>query len=387
MNRKQLRSAGFTMVELMVAMVIGLFIALALITMLINVSRNNTELTNTNRLVENGRFAAQIVASDLLHTGYWGGYIPNFDDLKFSGVPTLSSIVGGSAPTAIPDPCAAFSTWTDEYKANFIAIPVAASNVSSTGTPPFCSTLVTSPKASSDVLVVRHAETCVAGSGTNECADTTGAAFPDLYFQASKCDTDTLTYVLGTTGFGLKKRSGTTECGATADVRRVTSALYYVKDNGSSGMPALMRSTMAAGGADPAHQAAQPLVDGVEYFRVEFGIDSVSDSGAAVTATQAINWASTTVQNSPTNRGDGIPDGAYVHCTQAAPCTTFQMMNAVSARIYILVRAENATANYTDGRTYAMGSTSVGPFNDHYKRHLFVQTVRFHNVSGRRETP
>jgi type IV pilus assembly protein PilW len=46
-----------------------------------------------------------------------------------------------------------------------------------------------------------------------------------------------------------------------------------------------------------------------------------------------------------------------------------------------------AEAGYTDGKTYSLGTTTLGPFNDNFKRHVFSSTVRLNNISGRRETP
>lgn len=390
-HARRLRSAaGFTMVELMISLALGLLIILALVTMLINVNRNNSELGNSNRLIENGRFAAQLLASDISHAGFWSGYVPNFDSLQFTGTPALASTAGGSVPTAVPDPCLPYTvvTWTDEYKANLVGIAVQSSDIPAALTKPFCDTVLTNPKANTDVLVVRHAETCIAGSGTNECA----AVDPTkLYFQASTCETDPAAYVLSTTGHTLQRRTGVTACSGIADIRRFASTIYYVRDDGGTSLPTLMRSqmgTVTVAGVDlPGHMPAQALVEGVEAFRVEFGVDSVSDSGAAATATVAVSWADEAVKNSPTNRGDGIPDGAYVRCTQAAPCSTYQLMNTVAARIYVLVRSERKTPGYTDEKTYTMGAVTAGPFNDGYKRHLFTQTVRFVNISGRRETP
>lgn len=382
-------SAGFTLVELMISMTLGLLIILALITMLINVNRNNSELSYSNRLIENGRFATQILASDIQHAGFWGGHVPNYDDMTYTDAPDLATVAGGQVPTAVPEPCTPYNvgTWTSEYVANLIGVHIQGSDIPASLTAPFCSGVITNPKANTDVLVVRHAEGCVAGSGSAECSDTTGAAFPDVYFQASRCGTDTETFVLGTTGLNLHNRDCETGTATIAPIRRFASTLYYVKDDGTN-PPTLMRSTFAATtSAAATHQPAQPLVENVESFRVEFGIDNKSDSGGTVTFTAEVNWADPKNKTSPTNRGDGIPDGAYVRCTQAAPCSAEDMANTVAAKIYILVRAERRTASYQDTKTYRMGSVTAGPFNDGYKRHLFTQTVRLVNVSGRRETP
>jgi type IV pilus assembly protein PilW len=399
--------AGFTLVELMISMTLGLLIILALITMLISVNRNNNELGSSNRLIEGGRFTSQLLASELVHAGYWGGHLPNYDDLTTPGAPVLASIAGGQVPTALPEPCTAYDpvTWTPEHKANLIGIHVQGSDVTPGGTIPYCSTasVLTSAKPNTDVLVVRHVEPCLVGAGANECSNTLGAANPDVYFQASRCGTDTETFVLSTTGHGLHNRDCDTATPTLAPIRRFASSMYYVKDDGTN-PPTLMRSVFQADGAAPKHLAAQPLVEGVEGFRLEFGIDRLSDTGANVTQTAAISWADPANKNSPTNRGDGIPDGSYVRCPQGAPCTPAQLVNAVAVKMFVLVRAERKTPGHTDTKVYKLGSNNacaddaaaaasqtcaptMGPFNDGYKRHVFHQTVRLINVSGRRETP
>jgi len=48
-----------------------------------------------------------------------GWVLPQFDNLSFTGVP-------GDAPTAVPDPCAAYSTWDSTYRINLLGTPVQA---------------------------------------------------------------------------------------------------------------------------------------------------------------------------------------------------------------------------------------------------------------------
>jgi type IV pilus assembly protein PilW len=101
----------------------------------------------------------------------------------------------------------------------------------------------------------------------------------------------------------------------------------------------------------------------------------------------AINWADATDRMTPSNRGDGSPDGSFVHCSVAAPCTADQLVNVVAVKLYVLARSTEVSPGHTDTRTYNLGSATLGPFNDHYKRHAFSTTVRLTNVTGRRETP
>lgn len=64
---------GFTLVELMVAVTIGLLIVAALLALYLNITRTNTEMAKANSLIENGRFAIQLIQNDLIHAGFWGG--------------------------------------------------------------------------------------------------------------------------------------------------------------------------------------------------------------------------------------------------------------------------------------------------------------------------
>ena len=159
------------------------------------------------------------------------------------------------------------------------------------------------------------------------------------------------------------------------------------------GIPTLVRSQFGldtvGGVTSPQFKAAESMIPGIDGFRVEFGVDSVSATGAALgTASfQALPvFPNPAKLITPSNRGDGYPDGAYVRCP-AAGCTPFQLANTVAVKIYVLVRSENSTPSYQDVKTYQLGTSILGPFNDGYKRHLFTQTVRLSNISSRRETP
>jgi len=373
---------GFSLIELMVAVTISLLIMAAILTLYVDISRNNSEMAKTNVQIENGRFAIQLLQSDIAHGGFWDGYIPDFDDLTLTAAPV-------AAPTAVPDPCQAYTSWTAGDKDNLLGIPVQAYD----DVPSGC-TQLTNKKADTDVLVMRHAETCVPGVGNCEAS-----ASGKLYFQASLCADDLAPYVLDTNGFTLHQRAvpaGLTSCADAASpnfssIRKFISNIYYIRDYSvtpGDGIPTLMRSQFDLSGGNLAHQDAEALIEGIEGFRVELGIDGFSDTGAAVNYNQAVNWADPNNKDSPTNRGDGAPDGVFVRCTTAVPCTAAQLANTVVVKLYVLVRSLETTPGYIDAKTYRLGSsTSLGPFNDGYKRHVFSTTVRLTNISGRRETP
>ena len=82
------QQAGFSLVELMVALALGLLILVGLSTLFANTSVARGEIDKACRQIENGRFALQTLTDDIRHAGYYGA-------LAFPP----------AAPAAMPDPC------------------------------------------------------------------------------------------------------------------------------------------------------------------------------------------------------------------------------------------------------------------------------------------
>jgi type IV pilus assembly protein PilW len=371
------RQGGFSLVELMISMLIGLVIIGALVTLFVNTSGNNRELARANSMIENGRFAIKVLEDDLVHAGYWSGFVPMFDDQTSNDVPT-------DVPTAVPDACLAYdpADWDAAYKTNLVGIPLQAYDDPAAADLATCVTdgIIDDYQADTDLLLVRHTEPCVPGEAGNCEADVAG----NLYMQASFCETDATPYVFDTAGYALTRLN----CATVAEKRKFVSNLYYIRDyavTAGDGIPTLVRSQFDLSGA-LAHQAPVALVEGIEAFRIELGVDDVSKTGADVDYTDAVDWLDPDDRTTPTNRGDGVPDGDYARCSP--DCTVDELMNVTSARIYVLARSREASPNYTDSKTYTLGSAGdVGPFNDNFKRHVFTTTVRLTNIAGRRMSP
>src|ERR671925_1972308 len=83
------RAGGFSLVELMISLTIGLLLLTALATIFANSSRTQREVTLSAQQIENGRYAIDLVSEDLRHAGFWGYYGVN-----------------DTAPGVMPDPCA-----------------------------------------------------------------------------------------------------------------------------------------------------------------------------------------------------------------------------------------------------------------------------------------
>jgi type IV pilus assembly protein PilW len=380
---------GFSLVELMVSIVIGLVILAAMVALFVNSSGSNRELARANTLIENGRLAIELLESDVVHAGYWGAYMPEFDDQTFGGT-ELPLDPPTDVPTAVPDPCLPYDTpWSAADQINYLHVPVNVYDSAVT-----CAGILLDKAGVTDVLVVRHAELCEAGSGGNCEGDIDG----NVYFQSSRCPAeDAERFQLGTADevdFDLQQLN----CTNLAEKRKFVQNIYYIRDYAvtpDDGIPTLVRSSfnMANPGDVPAQQPAVAMIEGIEGFRVELGIDNVSEpyagqpNGTAVNYAEGVEWLDPDTRDTATNRGDGSPDGAFIECTTAVPCTVDQLMNVTAIKIYVLVRSREPAPNYTDTKTYQVGSTVMGPFNDGFKRHVYVSTLRLPNVAGRRQTP
>ncbi len=374
MNRiKRIRQSGLSLIELMVAVAISLVILAALVALFVNTNRSNREFARANSMIENGRLAVQVLENDVIHAGYWGTYVPDFDDQTAAAVPD-------DVPTAIPDPCLAYNpaNWTDAYIDNLIGMSIQVYDDATV-----CAGIVANQLAGTDVLIVRHLEPCIPGGPSPNCD---AAVAGRLYFQSTLCTTDVVDRVLDTAGFTLLQR----DCVTPAEMRRFMSSIYYVRDfavTAGDGIPTLMRSQFDLAGGVLEHQPAVPLIEGIEGFRVELGVDDLSETGAAVDFTEAVEWADPETRTTAINRGDGVPDDAFLSCTTAAPCSADALMNLTAVKFYVLARSRETSLGHTDTKTYDLGTTTLGPFNDAFQRHVFMTTVRLPNISGRRLTP
>jgi hypothetical protein len=240
--------------------------------------------------------------------------------------------------------------------------------------------------------VVRHVNTlptCLPGQTEGCEAEVSGK----LYFQASRCTTDTNDYVLATSGHNLHERN----CTTLAPKRRFISNLYYVRDyavTAGDGIPTLVRSEFDLDSGAVKATAAVALIEGVEGLRVQLGVDRISDAGNDIIDLSddsdpyrdPVDWADAKHLTSPTNRGDGVPD-EYIHCSGA--CTVDRLINVVAVKLHLLVRSQTVSQGYVDGKSYTLGDQTITPVSTEtgYKRHVFSTVVRLNNVSGRRETP
>lgn len=336
--RNRTRQTGFSIVEMMISITIGLLILAGLTSILVNNSRARTEIERANRQIENGRYALQLLSDDLKLAGYLAEFDP--------GNMTL--------PTTLPNPCL---TSPDDLQA---ALPLHVQGYDNAATIPSC---LSDVKSGTDILVIRRASTCEAGVAG--CAAAASDGTP--YFQASLCFNATeLSFPIVTNAsyLGSYYQLDTNlasltltrrDCTTVADIHRYRTHIYFIANNNNAGdgIPTLKRAELGPG---PAFTIVA-LVDGIENLQIQYGIDS------------------------PTV--DGIAD-IYM----ANPGTIANWGAAVSAKINLLARNTEITAGYSTTKIYTLGYDASGnpiedSFTDNYKRHAYQSQVRLNNPAGR----
>ena len=375
------KHGGFSLVEILIATVLGLIIVAALTTLYGDVSRANREMAKTNGQIENARFAMQFLQNDLIHAGYWNAFVPEFDDLTFVDPPS-------DYPGSRPDPCKAVGTWTSADLDALLGIVVEVYDDTPETPAHWTCTFVDDRLPDTDLLVVRHADTCAAGVGNCEAFDAN-----QLYFQASNCAGELdlgNTYALDPNQIQIRKER---DCTTDAAKRKFVQTIYYVRDyavSAGDNIPTLVRSEFGWDGSGLVQQPAQALVEGIERFRVELGLDLESETGEVVDPNSPILWVDPDEWRAARNRGDGIPE-SFFHSSDRPGgfFSVADLANVVAVRLYVLARANEVTAGYVDNKSYQLGGSAVlaSALPAGFKRHLFSTTVRLNNVASRRETP
>jgi type IV pilus assembly protein PilW len=342
--------AGVSLVELMIAVTLGLLILAALASVFASSSAARNEIERASRQIENGRFAMELLADDMRLAGFFGELPVGFM----------------SPPPVLPDPCSVDpAVWRD-------AIPVHVQGYDNAVDLPGCLPLA-NLRPGTDVVVIRRAATCEAGAAGCDIAVNN-----QPYIQVSRCATETAvpdirdSFVVGPYGAAVFNKS-LKNCATIAGVRRYMTRVYYISNDNGRGenIPTLRRLDFNGAAFEDT-----PLVEGIEELNIEYGID----------------W-------SPNGVPDGRPDAYNTNPTlfTEAGCTSCgdvvaKWRHVMTARIHLLARNLEPSPDYTDNKTYILGrdqagsEVSVSP-GGQFRRHAYTGLVRMVNAAQRRETP
>ena len=347
------RQRGLTLIEFMISIVLGMILIAAISVLIANQSAARSEIDRGGRLIENGRYAMQVLADDIMMAGYWG---------ESEKAPVLGTVTGAPAApgaTALPNPCSTTVTSMDGanpgiQEASTFYIQ-GYDNTTYTAATLSC---VSYWKTGTDIVVVRHADPDTTGISVGSL--TQGQVYLQTGLTSATATSFNYRFYAGgagsdSTNFPLVNKSGVVQAPRKWHVHIYYIASCSVCTGGSADtIPTLKRVELSAASNATTMNTVTTIAEGIENMQVDYGLATAS-SDVAASSLSVAQWTD----------------------------------DVVTARIYLLVRSAETAAGYTNSKKFAMGVSfpAASPFDpgaDNYQRHLFQQVVRLVNPSARK---
>jgi type IV pilus assembly protein PilW len=323
------RQRGFTLVEMMVGLTLGLVVTASMLVLFANASVRGQDVARAGIQIENGRYVSEMLREDLRLAGFYGE----------------TSVA--SAIYTQPNPC---STAPTGWGGTPLTLPAAVQGYAPADLLP----CLDHRKAGTDALAVRRVGI------TSIDPATIAAGNAQYYVQYSFCVQDVasprLIFSNDRTAFTLRNRA----CAAPNVVRPFVSRIYYVSDcnvcdPASDGVPTLKRTELVG-----AQLTTTALAEGVETLRLEYGFDV---------------------------DGDGSPDTYLTGLGAVGPTAAWS--NVVSMKVHFVTRSlDKATGSNLAGvQEFDLGGTAViTTVADGYTRRAYSSAIRLINPSSVRES-
>lgn len=243
MNKRT--NQGFTLIELIVSLGLGLAFVAGSIAIFIQINRSMNQDEEISRVLENGRFVIRLMTRDIAMSGFWGKYLDVETTTEHSSVAIGTDCGDGVNPWALELDGQQFlnDATTATVAATFGCLPSA------------------DIVAGSDIIALKR----VADTPTADADIVSGR----MYMRTNGATAEMFL------GGGA---STPPALGGTESNWEYMPQVYYLRDysvTATDGIPTLCRATLASG--SPPNMANECLVDGVENIQIEFGIDTDDD--------------------------------------------------------------------------------------------------------------
>ncbi len=336
---------GFTLVELLVAMTIGLIILGAVAQIFATSSATYNVEEDLARVQENGRFAMDFIRRDLRMGGYAGCLNVN-QDLNANVTYNINNELA-----------------TTDFATNFVATEHIRGFDYVSGTTwspalPGAGFLTNAEvRADTDVVVIRRGDapivrlqSAMAGTaGTLDIVNNSGLAANDIVMVADCTDVDIFqisndpaSAPVAHAGAGNADADLSKAYDDDAELMKLTTRVYYI-GTGAFGGPSLFRKEMDQG----VMTAGQELVEDVETMQILYGEDTDLDGSADIYVLPAnvINWD-----------------------------------RVASIRIGLVVRTASERGPDVDTRVYpVIAGANFDPVDDRRQRRVFASTIQIRN--------
>ncbi len=282
------RQQGMTLIEIMIALVLGAFLIGGVIQIFLNTQRTYRMQENLSRMQENGRFALEFISRDLRLAGYQGCFGTS-----------ATNMISINNPNPNPTPLTLTSGATLEITGN--------NNVANNWNSIACSN-TNLCKAGTDTVSVHYGKNCgnltgnmgtvnanVQISSSSSCSLQQYDVL--LISDCSSADIFVATSVSNSSGIktiahATNQNTGnflSKTYGSDAAIYQLASLTYFIR-TGAGGGPALwkMDNTKASSGSNPVE-----LIENIEDLQILYGVDTDADGtpNYYVDAATVPNWS------------------------------------------------------------------------------------------------
>lgn len=356
---------GFTLVELMVAITIGLII-LGAVAQIFVISRASYNLQDDlARLQENGRFSMNFITQDLRSAGYAGCSNVN-RDIDPTVMPPVLPAADNPDYTVTNN----LNNFADEAKSFAAGLHIQSYDYAggSTWNPALPAFLAGQARDDGDIVIIRRGSAQSVRLETQMATLNADLDIPDLNELAlsvndvvlvSDClnvDVFQLSGAVGAAGEvphvqGVAPDGNQTDqlakpYGTDAQVMKLVAVAYFLGTDATTNRPVLMRSQMEDGAWGP----ALALIEDVESMQLLYGIDT-------------------------DNPADGSAN-TYV----TADAVGVNMPRVVSIRVGLLVSTPVERGTDLDMGTYNVLDANIDPTDDRRQRRIFTSTIQLRNT-------
>jgi type IV pilus assembly protein PilW len=339
MNRHQ---RGVGLVELMVAMVIGLFLILGAVTVYTQSRQSYRTIEATARVQEKARYALDMLETDIRSASYWG--LNNWADsigVDRAAEPAEASLQALDEVADVIDECSV--DWVLDLREYIGGSDDDADAIAD------CAPAVGDFQAGSDVLVIRRA-------GNEALAGATALQADGLYIQTSR--------IKGAVFSPNADGDPSAEANIPSDFLPPLSEThdlavlgYFVSDasTGNANQPSLRRKRLVNGDTG-ASIIEEEIMHGIEDLQVQFGLDT--DGNADANADLFVN------------PGDAAIAGGTI----------------VAVRVWLRVRADEPDFSFFDAAEYQYASmadaAALSDDERRFRRVLVQKTIQLRNTRG-----
>jgi type IV pilus assembly protein PilW len=346
MNPTFASQRGLSLVELLVALVIGSLLIIGAV-FVYSQSRKTHALSETvARLQENARFIMAFMEPDLQLAGNYGySNVPS--DIRYSDDTYVSDMQAGDAKFGSGP--AAEHTCGNNFSLDLTATVLGVENSYGLA----CGAFGAGAAAGADTLIIRRAST------TSQAASN-----KKLQLLANRLSpTNQILFSSNTVPGGVTKVD-------FLEVRDILTNVYYVSQDSDdrAGYPSLRRKWLGLDGSGNLDMNDEEIMAGVEDLQVQFGIDMGADTNGDGVADDDDNNGVADAVNGQASR--------YVNPDDAAAMKFGQI---VSVRMWVRLRAEQGEVGFKNTTHYTYGSTDFTA-NDNIRRIVATRTFFLRNT-------